>query len=145
MNVYEELRSVLDSHPTTAPESPKILEILEILFTPDEASLAAKMSYKPWPIEKIAKTGAITEAEAEKLLESMANKGILFSKKKEGKKLYGLVPLIPGIFEFPFHENQDGYFSDGKETGRALGGIPSRGPGRVIFGQFDAAYAGHCG
>ena len=58
MNVYEELRSVLDSHPTTAPESPKILEILEILFTPDEASLAAKMSYKPWPIEKIAKTGA---------------------------------------------------------------------------------------
>ena len=39
MNVYEELRSVLDSHPTTAPESPAILEILGILFTPDEAAL----------------------------------------------------------------------------------------------------------
>jgi len=102
MNVYEELRSVLDSHPTTAPESPKILEILEILFTPDEASLAAKMSYKPWPIEKIAKTGAVTDNDAEKLLESMANKGIIFSKNKEGEKLYGLVPLIPGVFEFPF-------------------------------------------
>ena len=102
MNVYEELRSVLDSHPTTAPESPKILEILGILFTPEEASLAAKMSYKPWPVEKIAKTAAVTEAEAQKLLESMANKGILFSKTKEGKKLYGLVPLIPGIFAFPF-------------------------------------------
>jgi NAD-dependent dihydropyrimidine dehydrogenase PreA subunit len=32
----------------------------------------------------------------------MANKGVIFSKNKEGKKLYGLVPLIPGVFEFPF-------------------------------------------
>jgi len=102
MNVYEELRNVLDSHPTTAPESTRIMEILGILFTPAEAALAVKMSYKPWPLGKIATAGSVSEGEAEKLLESMANKGIIFSKNKERKKLYGLVPLIPGIFEFPF-------------------------------------------
>ena len=102
MNVYEELRKVLDSHPATAPESTKIMEILSILFTPAEAALAITMSYKPWPLEKIAQAGSIPKGEAEKLLESMADKGIIFSKNKEGKKLYGLVPLIPGVYEFPF-------------------------------------------
>ena len=29
-------------------------------------------------------------------------KALFFQKNKDGKKFYGLVPLIPGVFEFPF-------------------------------------------
>lgn len=115
MDIYEELRDVLDSHPTTAPKTDTIIEILTILFTPEEAAVAAVMSFKAWDTGKIAAAVSKPEPETEKLLESMANKGILFSKNKDGKKLYGLVPLIPGVFEFPFMK------SDGSPMYRRLG------------------------
>ncbi len=102
MEVYEQLRDVLDSHPTTAPKAKSIIEILKILFTPEEAAIAAAMSFKAWGTDKIAAAVSRPVPETEKLLESMANKGIIFSKNKNDKKLYGLVPLIPGVFEFPF-------------------------------------------
>lgn len=102
MEIYEQLREVLDSHPATAPKSKALTEILTILFTPDEAALAVNMSFRPWSLEKIATASSLSEGEAEKLLESMADKGIIFSKKKDGKHQYGLAPLIPGVFEFPF-------------------------------------------
>jgi len=102
VNIYEQLREILDSHPSTAPQGDAIDEILRILFTPEEAAVAVKMNFKPKSSGGLAKSSGIFENEAENLLESMANKGIIFSKNKDGKKLYGLVPLIPGVFEFPF-------------------------------------------
>ncbi|MBN1498486.1 MAG: 4Fe-4S binding protein [Spirochaetes bacterium] len=117
MEIYEQLRDVLDSHPTTAPKSETIIQILEILFTPEEASLAATMSFKAADVKKIAAAASLSEDKAEGLLESMANKGILFSKNSAGGKLYGLVPLIPGVFEFPFMK------SDGSPMYRQLGAL----------------------
>ena len=102
MPVYEQLREILDSHPSTAPPGDAIHEILRILFTPEEAAIAVKMNFKPKSPASLAKSSGVSENEAENLLESMADKGIIFSKNKDGKKLYGLVPLIPGVFEFPF-------------------------------------------
>jgi biotin operon repressor len=102
MDNYEQLREILDSHPSTAPKGKSIDEILRILFTPEEAAIAVKMSYKPKSTASIAKAVGISESDAQKSLESMADKGIIFSKSKDGKKLYGLVPLLPGVFEFPF-------------------------------------------
>ena len=115
MEIYEELRDVLDSHPTTAPNSKAIIEILKILFTPEEAAVAVTMSYRVGSIDKIAAAASLPEHETEKRLESMANKGIIYSKNKDGKKLYGLVPLIPGVFEFPFMK------SDGSPMYKRLG------------------------
>ncbi|HSV95723.1 MAG TPA: 4Fe-4S dicluster domain-containing protein [Spirochaetota bacterium] len=115
MDMYEQLRDVLDSHPTTAPKSKAIIEILKILFTPDEAAVALAMSFKAGSIGKIAAAASLPEPETEKRLEAMANKGILFSKSKDGKKIYGLVPLIPGVFEFPFMK------SDGSPMYQRLG------------------------
>jgi ferredoxin len=73
------------------------------------------MSFKAANIDKIASAAAKPAQEVEPLLESMANKGILFSKNKDGKMLYGLVPLIPGVFEFPFMK------SDGSPMYKRLG------------------------
>lgn len=102
MSIYEQLREILDAHPSTAPEGKAIDEILRILFTPDEAALAAKMNFKPKSPADLAAAAGVSETEASASLESMADKGIIFSKNKDGKNFYGLVPLIPGIFEFPF-------------------------------------------
>ena len=102
MDIYEQLREILDAHPATAPKAEAIDKILRMLFTPEEAGIAVKMSYKIKNVTAIAKLTGISEDVAKKSLESMANKGIIMSRRKDGKDLYGLLPLIPGVFEFPF-------------------------------------------
>jgi Fe-S-cluster-containing hydrogenase component 2 len=102
VNVYEQLREILDSHPSTAPKGKAAGEILRMLFTPGEAALAVNMSFKPKDPASLAGLAGICEEEASACLEAMAGKGVIFSKNKDGKKRYGLVPLIPGVFEFPF-------------------------------------------
>jgi Na+-translocating ferredoxin:NAD+ oxidoreductase subunit B len=105
MEVYEQLREVLDAHPSTAPKAESIIEILKILFNPKEAAVAVKMSYKVKPVAAIAEKAGLLDAEAREHLEAMANKGIVMSRDKDGEKHYGLMPLIPGVFEFPFIKN----------------------------------------
>jgi Na+-translocating ferredoxin:NAD+ oxidoreductase subunit B len=102
MDNYERLRELLDSHPSTAPKAKAIDEILRILFTPEEAALAVNMSFKARSLATIAKATETTEDTAKQNLESMANKGIIQSKNKNGEIFYSLLPLIPGVFEFPF-------------------------------------------
>ena len=102
MEIYEQLREILNAHPATAPKAKSIDEILRTLFTPEEAALAVNMSYKTKSVSSIAKAAGVADSKAKKNLESMADKGIIYSKNKEGEKFYGLLPLIPGVFEFPF-------------------------------------------
>lgn len=102
MDNYERLREILDAHPATAPKAKSIDEILRTLFTPEEAALAVTMSFKYKSIAGIAKAAGVPEDNARQNLESMADKGIVYSRNKGGEKFYGLLPLIPGVFEFPF-------------------------------------------
>jgi len=102
MDNYEKLQKMLDTHPSTAPESDTFMEILKTLFTPEEASIALSMSFKARSLPDIAKDASLPEDRAEALLERMADKAIIYTKKKDGKSQYGLVPTIPGLFEFPF-------------------------------------------
>ena len=102
MSPYELLQAVLETHPAGAPKTDSFMEILQILFTPEEAALAATMNFKSKSPDLIAKAAELDEATALRLLESMASKAIIHFTEKDGKKKYGLVPTIPGLFEFPF-------------------------------------------
>jgi electron transport complex protein RnfB len=102
MDNYERLREILDSHPSTAPKAKSIDEILRMLFTPEEAAIAVNMTFKNKSVSAISKAAGVSESTAKQNLESMADKGIVYSKNKEGEKIYALLPLIPGVFEFPF-------------------------------------------
>ncbi|MFX0207736.1 MAG: hypothetical protein ACFFDT_17235 [Candidatus Hodarchaeota archaeon] len=100
--MYKKLREILHTHPAGAPPSKAIDEILRILFTPAEVEIASKMIFRPQNIQTIAKQVDLPEDEIKNRCESMANKGILFSREKDGEMGYALLPTIPGIFEFPF-------------------------------------------
>ncbi|MDP8256025.1 MAG: 4Fe-4S binding protein [Candidatus Alcyoniella australis] len=102
MDVYEQLRQVLDAHPSSAPSSPAFDEILRILFSEDEAALAAAMSFRPQPVEKIATAAQLDPDTTGQMLERLADRALVFCRRKEGRALYGLLPTIPGLFEFPF-------------------------------------------
>ena len=102
MDQYEQLRRILDKHLAGAPPSKKFDQILRILFTPGEVRVALAMIFTPTPINEIAAKAGVSVEEAGLLCESMANKGIVFSRGKNGIMEYSLLPTIPGLFEFPF-------------------------------------------
>ncbi|UCG67379.1 MAG: 4Fe-4S binding protein [Deltaproteobacteria bacterium] len=102
MDNYEKFREILHRHPSGAPQSGAFDEILRILFTPEEVAVALGMVFVPRSVQEIAKIVGVSEDEVLDRCESMANKGIVFSRKKEGEVGYALLPTIPGMFEFPF-------------------------------------------
>ena len=93
---------MLHKHPTGAPESEYLDEILRILFTPEEVPVALGMGFTPRGIPAIAAAAGVAEEEARARCEAMADKGIVFSREKGGEMGYALLPTIPGLFEFPF-------------------------------------------
>jgi len=99
---YEQFRSNIDAHPSGAPKSEYIGEILRLLFTPEEIAVAVHLSFKLKKLEDIAKLAATGVEAAGTLLESMVDKAVIYSRTKEGSREYALLPTIPGLFEFPF-------------------------------------------
>jgi len=102
MDQYEKLRKILDKHLAGAPPSKKFDRILRILFTPEEVKVALAMLFTPTPVNEIAAKAGVPVEDAGVLCESMADKGIVFSRRKGGVMEYSLLPTIPGLFEFPF-------------------------------------------
>jgi NAD-dependent dihydropyrimidine dehydrogenase PreA subunit len=101
-DIYEQLRLHLDKHPTGAPEAPEILEILATFFPPEEAKVAIGCGFLPRPTPDIARRAGVSVEEANVALEAMADKGLVFAREKEGAWGYALLPIMPGIFEFPY-------------------------------------------
>ncbi len=81
---------------------PAFFELLEELFTPEEAELACLMPLERAPVERIAEIAGRTVEESLALLDSMANKGLVFHVDKGGTIYYRLNALGPGIFEYQF-------------------------------------------
>lgn len=104
--VYSDLCRHLDKHLLGAPETGPILEILRILFTPEEAELGLKLNPIPEALSKLAASAGMHEDELRPTLEEMADKGLVFkttiSEKDETRELYSLLPTAPGLWEMSF-------------------------------------------
>jgi electron transport complex protein RnfB len=106
MDVYEKLREILDVHPSGAPKSKVFDEIIRTLFTPEEAAILLHMNFAPKPVETIASSAGMAVEEADRMLASLADRVLVFGREKGGKRSYGLLPTIPGLFEFPFMKGE---------------------------------------
>jgi Pyruvate/2-oxoacid:ferredoxin oxidoreductase delta subunit len=102
MGVYEQLQSKFAAHPLGAPHHDKFLEILHMLFTPDEAALAIHLGFWPASSSDIAAAAGLPEERVLALCEAMADKGILYGFQVRDEHRYCLLPTAPGLFEFPF-------------------------------------------
>ena len=100
-NVYEELRTLLDQQPFGCPPGPGIIEILELLFSKEEAAVALGLTFAPLKVEVIAERAAVNLVDAGQHLESLANKGVVFARAKDGVMRYALQPSLP-MFEASF-------------------------------------------
>jgi formate hydrogenlyase subunit 6/NADH:ubiquinone oxidoreductase subunit I/DNA-binding transcriptional ArsR family regulator len=104
-NRYEQLRELMDLNPMGCPPAPEIIDILKILFTEEEAKIALGLGFLPLlPQEVSFRTGVPREV-AERHLEALANKGVVFAREKDGNWGYALVNTFH-LFENPFRKGE---------------------------------------
>ncbi|GAG22899.1 unnamed protein product, partial [marine sediment metagenome] len=102
---YHDLQKVYARHPFGAPESETFIEILKCYFDPDEARLAAAMTFEPEPEEVIARRAGVSPDEAAPILTKMAERFFVRGfRRPDGVRTFRLHILIAGtgLFEVPF-------------------------------------------
>jgi ferredoxin len=108
-NSYQTLSDRLNLFPQGAPPSELLFRILEVLFTKDEAALVALLPIKPFNIATAAKIWQKPAAEAQKILETLASKGMLLDMDLRGEQIFVLPPPMAGFFEFSMMRMGNGY------------------------------------
>lgn len=102
MSVYETLQQKINSHPIGAPARPEFIEILHLLFTPEEAEMATHLTFAAQPVETISRLSGVSPERVSDLCGRMARKGLVASVDRQGVRRYALLPMFPGLFEYPF-------------------------------------------
>jgi Pyruvate/2-oxoacid:ferredoxin oxidoreductase delta subunit len=84
-------------------------EILEILYTPEEAELAARLPVRPISLERFAARLGLPAEEAKARLDPMCEKGIVMDlvHRRTGKTSYLLSPPVVGFFEYSLMRAHD--------------------------------------
>ena len=101
--VYERLRERLDMFPQGFPktESGVELEILERLFSPEEAEIGLSLRPYPEPVSTIAERMGGNEKKLGETLYDMSKRGLILRfKESEEVIYYFLAPWMVGIWEF---------------------------------------------
>ena len=99
-NSYKTLSDRLNLFPQGAPPSELLFQILEVLFTKDEAALVALLPIKPFNVAAAVKVWKKPAAESRKILETLASKGMLLDMEMQGEQVFVLPPPMAGFFEF---------------------------------------------
>ncbi|MBD3355491.1 4Fe-4S dicluster domain-containing protein [Candidatus Woesearchaeota archaeon] len=97
---YYSLQKRLDKAAQGAPYSETLFKILKILFTEKEARLASKLPLNFFTIKQAAEIWKKSQKESAKILDGLADKGILLDVRKGKKAVYFLIPTMAGFFEF---------------------------------------------
>jgi ferredoxin len=100
--VYDDLVEHLNSMPIGAPKTPELIEILETIFTEEEAGLAIKLPFLPMTLEGLVDRTGVEKDKLEGMLEGMADKGTAAVETLRDQKMYRLLPTIVGFSETPF-------------------------------------------
>jgi Pyruvate/2-oxoacid:ferredoxin oxidoreductase delta subunit len=85
-------------------------EILEILFSPGDAALAARLPVVPTTVEDLARRAGMDAAGLRTRLDAMAGKGLVLDLRdaRSGATTYMLAPPVVGFFELSMMRLNDG-------------------------------------
>ena len=84
-------------------------DIIEILFTSDDAALAARLPVVPADVESLAARFGLGPDELRPRLDAMADKGLVLDlADHDGRTVYMLAPPMVGFFEFSMMRLDDG-------------------------------------
>ncbi|MBW1847264.1 MAG: 4Fe-4S binding protein [Deltaproteobacteria bacterium] len=88
--------------PYAGADIPEFYELVETLFTPEEAEVNNAMPRGPVTAADMAKEMGKNKEDLKQILEAMANKGLCSAVKREDVQYYMAAPFMPGIFEYQF-------------------------------------------
>ncbi len=100
-DLYERLADALNRLPNGFPRTATGVElrILRKIFSPEEAALAVQLRGEMEPLDSIAERLGMPQEEALACLKAMAQRGLVWGDKAEGKRRYRLAPFVVGIYE----------------------------------------------
>ena len=104
---YRDLQQRLDRMPTGAPDTPAFRAILRLLFSPQEAELAAHLPSLV-AVERLAADLGCDPVELDTTLTDMARRGLVLDLEHRGQRWVALAPVVIGFFEFTFMRVRDG-------------------------------------
>jgi electron transport complex protein RnfB len=109
--VYNKLADALNTRSMVYPSIPceEFYVLAKELFTPEQAEIASNMPVDPVSGEELAAKMKISDVVGlSKRLDEMADRGLVRVKEKARRRLYELMPLVPGIIELQFmHGRKD--------------------------------------
>lgn len=84
-------------------------ELLEVMYSPEEAALASRMPMMPTPLSKLARRFDMPEQELRQKLEPLCDKGLVMDlvSRSTGATKYLLAPPVVGFFEFSMMRAHD--------------------------------------
>lgn len=97
---YSRLAERLNRFPQGAPESALLFDILKILMTEKEAGLMAQLPIKPFTAHTAAERWKLSDCEAQKVLDELADRALLVDIEQDGQQTYAVPPPMAGFFEF---------------------------------------------
>lgn len=112
---YRALMERLDHHAVALPrpEDERALEgwreLLEVMYTPEEAALASRMPMMPTSLGKLARRLDMPEQELAGKLDPLCDKGLVMDlvSSRTGETRYLLAPPVVGFFEFSMMRAHD--------------------------------------
>ncbi len=113
-DIYNDLRQRLDDMATGYPATQSGIEIriLKQLFNAEEAEFFLQMSPFPETPEAVAERTGRDVEKLKVLMESMAQKGLLFRLRKNDLLRYAAVPYVVGLFEFQLNAMDETFARD---------------------------------
>jgi len=106
---YRRLTERINRFPQGAPPTGLLYQILEVLFTPQEAELVALLPIKPFTAKTAAQIWKKTEAEARNILEALASRGMMLDMDTRHGQEFVMPPPMAGFFEFSMMRIGDHY------------------------------------
>lgn len=92
----------LNRNPIGLVDSPRLRQILSLLFDPREAEVAARFPLTEATLAELVQITGLPPDELDGILESMANKGLVMDLPVGNETYYLLVPGLIGFMEFSF-------------------------------------------
>jgi ferredoxin len=103
---YVRLQQRLDRMPTGAPDSAVFQRILRLLFSPEQAEVAAVMP-TICSLTTLARRTGRTEPDLDAMVNEMARAGLVVDLMHGRRRYVALAPVVIGFFEFTFMRVRD--------------------------------------
>lgn len=100
-DTYKKLAKRLDSLPNTFPatESGVEIELLKMIFSLEEATIASVMRMNHEPSGEIAARLDLEEEQVAEVLKSMLKRGLISGRKMDGERVFAIEPFAVGFYE----------------------------------------------